>query len=223
MRKGHPKTSALFEAWEPDNLPHLKQMGRRARRAAETRVRIFRSAMRLFAEHGFPSVSIEDITEAADVGKGTFFNYFESKEHVLSVLAEIQLGKVREARVAAESGKQSTFAVLRQLFQRIAEEPGHSAPLARAMVSTFLASEPVRAQMANGMAEGRRLIAQIIELGQSRGEIPSQLKPAPLARLYQQTGLGTLLLWSVRADVSLPAWMEESFQHFWKGLTSGKA
>ncbi len=88
-----------------ENLPHLKGMGRRQRRAAETRVRLFRCALQLFAERGFPNVTVEDITEAADVGKGTFFNYFESKDHVLGVMAEIQLGKVREAAALAESGQ----------------------------------------------------------------------------------------------------------------------
>jgi AcrR family transcriptional regulator len=223
MRNGQLKKPGPAETGEIEKLPHLKEMGRRERRAAETRVRIFRSAMRLFAERGLSSVTVEDITEAADVGKGTFFNYFASKEHVLSVLAEIQLGKVREAKAVAESGKQSIFTVLRRLSQQIAEEPGRSGPLARAIVSTFLASEPVREQTANSMAEGRRLLGRIIELGQHRGEILSRAKPALLARVFQQAALGTMLLWSVRADANLQTWMEETFQHFWRGLSSGKA
>ena len=80
-------------------------IGRRQRRAAETRLRLFRCALHLFAERGFPSVTVEEITEAADVGKGTFFNYFMKKEHVLGVMAEIQLGKVREAAQRAGWGE----------------------------------------------------------------------------------------------------------------------
>ena len=96
---------------------HLQGMGRRERRAAETRLRLFRCALQLFAERGFSSVTVEDITEAADVGKGTFFNYFESKDHVLGVMAEIQLGKVREAVVAGRAqGKQTIHSVLHRLF-----------------------------------------------------------------------------------------------------------
>ncbi len=53
--------------------------------------------MQLVAERGLPNVTVEDITEAADVGKGTFFNYFESKDQVLGVMAEIHLGKGRKA------------------------------------------------------------------------------------------------------------------------------
>jgi AcrR family transcriptional regulator len=50
--------------------------GRRERRRAETREKLFRAAMRLFAEQGFFETTTEDITEAADVGQGTFCNYF---------------------------------------------------------------------------------------------------------------------------------------------------
>ena len=52
------------------------------------------------------------------MGKGTFFNYFASKDHVLSVMAEIQLGKVREALQAAEDGKcPISFSAARSVHQ----------------------------------------------------------------------------------------------------------
>src|SRR3974390_361025 len=105
-------------------------MGRRQRRATETRVRIFRCALALIAERGLPNVTVEDITEAADVGKGTFFNYFQTKDHVLGVMAEIQIGKIREAASKASHGKQTIYATMRQLAQRLAEEPGRSPALA---------------------------------------------------------------------------------------------
>ena len=56
-------------------------------------------------------------------------------------MAEIQLGKVREAVTLAESGKQTIHSVLHRLFFRIGEEPGRSPDLARALISSFLASE----------------------------------------------------------------------------------
>src|SRR5512146_3187725 len=105
---------------ESENLPHLKGVGRRERRAAETRLRLFRCALQLFSEHGFSNVTVEDITEAADVGKGTFFNYFQSKDHVLGVLAEVQLGKVQQAVDEAEGGKRPIESVQHQIFLGLA-------------------------------------------------------------------------------------------------------
>jgi len=208
--------SALAE--EQEDLPHLKNLSRRDRKAAETRIRLFRCALQLFADRGFPNVTVEDITEAADVGKGTFFNYFASKDHVLGVMAEIQIGKVREALTQAESGKESVRSILHHLLQRLAAEPGRSPDLARALVTSLLASKDVRELVDAHMAQGRRFLARIFEIGQERGEIDSQLNTAQLSRLLQQSVLGGILLWSLMGEPKLKAAMEQTFQHFWRGL-----
>src|SRR5258708_40317604 len=70
---------------------------RRQRRSAEIRERLFRASLALFAKKGFVETTVEDITEAADVGKGTFFNYFPSKDHILLAFGEMQLGKLEAA------------------------------------------------------------------------------------------------------------------------------
>jgi AcrR family transcriptional regulator len=202
----------------PESLPHLANMDRRQRRAAETRLRLFRCALQLFAERGFPNVTVEDITEAADVGKGTFFNYFQSKEHVLGVMAEIQLGKVREAAALAEEGQQTIQATFHHLFHRAAEEPGHSPDLARALISCFLASEAVRGLIERNMKEGRRIIAGIVAAGQKRGEIDPRLKKEKVAIQVLQAFMGTVLFWSLHENPPLDTWIEDSFQHFWRGV-----
>jgi AcrR family transcriptional regulator len=201
-----------------ENLPHLEAMGRRQRRAAETRLRLFRCALQLFAERGFPNVTVEDITQAADVGKGTFFNYFESKDHVLGVMAEIQLGKVHEAAVHAERGDLSIHFVLHSLFLRAAEEPGRSPDLARALISCFLASEGVRNIIERNMREGRKTIAKIVAAGQKRGEIDPRLKKEKVAIQILQAFMGTVLFWSLHEEPALAVWIEDSFQHFWRSV-----
>src|SRR5665648_766431 len=39
--------------------------------------------MHLFRMQGFTATSVEQITQHADVGKGTFYNYFPTKESVI--------------------------------------------------------------------------------------------------------------------------------------------
>jgi AcrR family transcriptional regulator len=192
--------------------------GRRQRRAAETRLRIFRNALQLFAERGFASVTVEEITEAADVGKGTFFNYFESKEHVLGVMAEIQRGKMKEALSAVGKGRQTIYSVLHSLARRLVEEPGRSPSLARAFISSFLAREGVRIIIAHFMREGRKMIAQIVAVGQARGEIDPNLKKDKVAMQLMQACIGTVLLWSLDETPALKVRIEDSFQHFWRGI-----
>ncbi|MGB7266068.1 MAG: TetR/AcrR family transcriptional regulator [Terracidiphilus sp.] len=195
-------------------------MGRRQRRAAETRVRLFRCALELIAERGLANVTVEDITEAADVGKGTFFNYFASKDHVLGVMAEIQLGKVREAAAKAANGRQSIHSVLQQLLRRLAEEPGRSPRLARAIISSFLASEEVRDILKRHMLQGRKAIAEVVAAGQRRGEINPKLKKDKVAVQLLQAVMGTVLLWSLHEKPALTVWMENSFQHAWRSIAA---
>ena len=53
---------------------------RRARKKAQTRDHIRRTAQALFAERGFEAVTIADVATAADVAVQTVFNHFASKE-----------------------------------------------------------------------------------------------------------------------------------------------
>jgi len=61
---------------------------RGARRKRETRARLLDAALRLMAEKGMEGVAINEITEAADVGFGSFYNHFESKEAIYATLID---------------------------------------------------------------------------------------------------------------------------------------
>jgi AcrR family transcriptional regulator len=52
------------------------------RRKARTRAALIAAAQRFLAEQGRADVSIQEITEAADVGFGSFYNHFTSKDEL---------------------------------------------------------------------------------------------------------------------------------------------
>ena len=54
----------------------------------ERRDELMNAAERLFLERGFGPTTIEQITVAARVAKGTFYLYFKSKDDVRSALGE---------------------------------------------------------------------------------------------------------------------------------------
>jgi AcrR family transcriptional regulator len=55
----------------------------RDRTGRETRARIGKTALKLFAKNGFRATSIDDIAEAAGVGRRTIFDHFPTKEAIL--------------------------------------------------------------------------------------------------------------------------------------------
>ena len=76
-------------------------LSRVARRKAETNRRLLEVARRLFSEKGIYWAKVEDITELADLGKGTFYKYFDSKEAIIRVLLEEGLGELAAETEAA--------------------------------------------------------------------------------------------------------------------------
>ncbi|MFP3553378.1 TetR/AcrR family transcriptional regulator [Paraburkholderia sp. SIMBA_049] len=61
---------------------------RLARRRHATRVRLLDAAFGLVAEKGMDGVTISQITDAADVGFGSFYNHFASKERIFAALVD---------------------------------------------------------------------------------------------------------------------------------------
>lgn len=64
---------------------------RRERRKEETRRRLLAAAEQLFHTKGVEATTVEEIAAAADVAKGTFFNYFENKQTLLVTLTFIRI------------------------------------------------------------------------------------------------------------------------------------
>jgi NADH dehydrogenase len=62
---------------------HDTAANRWERRKQRTHQLLLNVADALFREQGFEATTVEEITQGADVAKGTFFNYFETKEHLL--------------------------------------------------------------------------------------------------------------------------------------------
>ena len=191
---------------------------RRQRRSAELRERIFRAALDLFARKGFVETTVEDITNAADVGKGTFFNYFPSKDHILLAFGEMQLGRLQAAVEEAQNSSEPVGTFLKVLRTRMTEEPARNPAIVRAILQAHLSSAPVREVMGKNHARAQALLTQFIELGQNRGDIRNDIPATELAYVFRQTVFGTLLLWSLFGDATLPDRIETALRVLWTGL-----
>jgi AcrR family transcriptional regulator len=195
---------------------------RRSRRSAELRERLFRSALELFARKGFAETTVEDITNAADVGKGTFFNYFPSKDHILIAFGEMQLAKLKGAAEEARRTQIPMPQFLRSLGQRMTEEPTRHPDIVRALLLAYLSSTPVREVMLDLQNRVLAVHSEMIALGQQRGEIRDDLPPLEIAQVFRQTIFGTLLIWSLYGDATLLSRMESAFEVLWSGLAPRK-
>ena len=61
---------------------------RGAKRRAQTRSKLLQAAFEVIAEKGLGATTIQEITEAADVGFGSFYNHFDSKEEIFAAVID---------------------------------------------------------------------------------------------------------------------------------------
>jgi AcrR family transcriptional regulator len=78
----------------------VTDIGLRERKRERTREEIRQAALELFDRHGFDDTTIEQIADAADVGRRTFFRYFPTKQSVLFADAEEKAAQLAEAFAA---------------------------------------------------------------------------------------------------------------------------
>jgi len=159
------------------------------------RDKLLGSAAALFQRFGYGHVSVRDITSSIDSPKGTFYNYFTSKEALASAILSQHFEALMEA--LGPSVGETAGAGLRRHFESIApstREPGVS-PLQ--LISTFSAECPaLPSALVLQIAEGVRLwntkVAALISLAQEDGEINAE-DPHLLAALYINCWQGAMI------------------------------
>lgn len=75
---------------DPDTLAFVvaDPEPRGARRKRETHSRLLQAALKEMAEKGVEGVAINEITDAADVGFGSFYNHFKSREAIYAAVID---------------------------------------------------------------------------------------------------------------------------------------
>ena len=210
-------------------------ISRRDRRRAETRERLYNAAVRLLSEVQFESVTVEMITEAADVGKGTFFNYFSNKEAVLSYYFEMQLRLLTETLQAA-----SDVPAVQTALEDSHYDPNEGGPFWRKIVGivhqsaerrhkekhftrTLLSLSLTNPQVRTANVEFRRRILDtirgLIEDAQRHGEIRSDVPADTLSVFMFGTYLGALYMWcQTETGESLHEAIDRAYARVWSGI-----
>ncbi len=98
---------------ESSNIPKDSSLSRREIRRDKRRTRIRDAAFELFERQGFEATTIDQIAALADVGKGTFFNYFPTKQNVLTdYYARLSAEFINNAENIKTGNAQKRFAKL---------------------------------------------------------------------------------------------------------------
>jgi AcrR family transcriptional regulator len=204
-------------------MKHAKdsQSGRRARRKAETRERILDAALDLFEHQTYLETTVEQITEAADVGKGTFFNYFPSKEQVLTKACKLlSLGRIQASATVGDSKGISVRETLKQVYLSSVVVPRNNRAIARNTIVAHLVTEASQTEWCENLKQKCQILSDWFEGAKNRGEIRTDRRAEEISLLFVQSLLGAALVWTTQSAGTLSDWLETSFDHFWKGIST---
>lgn len=169
------------------------ELSRRERKKEETRHRIFRAAIDLFRERGFEATTVDDITEKADVAKGTFFNYFPRKDAVLAYLSENRLLAIEEDAGTLLGEDRPVREKLLELYSTAASAYEDDRALSRfvlveLMARAFAPTEEIAMRW-------HELVMSLVAQGQEKGELRADVDPERAEMLLTSLYYSTLYQW----------------------------
>jgi TetR/AcrR family transcriptional regulator, cholesterol catabolism regulator len=144
-----------------------------ARRKARTRQRLLAAGETLFRDRGFDATTVEEVAEAADVAKGTFFNYFESKETLLGALLVERTQAIVED---PPDGDLSPPDRIRALFDRLRQELEPYVHLFPRMFA-YAVAHPQASHPASERPALWQALAAVVRDGQRDGTFRADLDP----------------------------------------------
>ena len=121
---------------------------RRSRKRLATRESISVVATRLFHQRGFDQVTVDEIADAADVGRMTVFNHFPRKEDLFFDRDEEGREILREA-LRQRDPRVAPIETLRRLAYRLVEEQSpyvEFSARSQSFIETIEASETLKAR-----------------------------------------------------------------------------
>ncbi|WP_242097643.1 TetR/AcrR family transcriptional regulator [Sphingomonas sp. CROZ-RG-20F-R02-07] len=125
-----------------------RSLDRRTRKRLATRQLISDVATRLFMERGFDRVTIDEIADAADVGRMTVFNHFPRKEDMFFD-REQEMRDLAFNAIRSRAPGTSPIEALGTLAHDMVAQPSEAFPLfaeTRTFVETAQASEALKAR-----------------------------------------------------------------------------
>ena len=124
----------------PEGVAHrtVAPTNRQERRKAHTRLALVRAAQSFIAA-GSLNVPILDITRAADVGMGSFYNHFDSKEELFQAAVEEALDTLGALLDELTGGVDDPVQVFAQGFRLVGRWHRRNPELSRALLNGRLA------------------------------------------------------------------------------------
>ena len=167
----------------------------RERKRLATRERIIATAVKLFSARGIEAVTVDEIAAAAEIGKGTVYNYFAAKEDIV-VAFLLELDRAALAEFPGFAAIPTAAEALDRAAWRLLEGKAGHHGFVRAFMARLFSGDPafVTRDLAGFQAE------MDSALGRLFAELQPRASAAALDELilaFKTMHLGLSALWAI--------------------------
>jgi len=169
------------------------ELGRAERNKRDKRERLIRAARELFRTKGFEATTTSEIAELADVAKGTLFFHAKSKEELLVMMFQEEIGRTIDRAFATVKGE-TFFDQAMYVFGSMQEHNRRDIELARIFVKELPFVKDKRQDVDEIPEKFFDKMSLLIEAAKERGEIVQDVDSRLLAyNLFALSYVFTLL------------------------------
>ena len=161
------------------------------------RIKILNAAWELFEKKGYEDTTVDEIIEATQTSKGTFYHYFKSKEDLLSLFSYIFDERYEELSKKLDVDMNSfdkLMVLCDECFSTI--ENDYSLDLVARMYSSQLFAKNSKHILDKNRIY-YKLLRNVIAEGQQRGHIRDDLAPAEIIKAYTIAERGLIYDWCI--------------------------
>lgn len=167
--------------------------------------KIIKHAEEVFRQQGFDGTSVQNITDAAGVPKGSFYNHFDSKQ---SLAVEVLRRYYQATDIEDLVRPGDPLDRLKAHFLKQIKRTEQTGFAYGCLLGTFSAEvtttgEMVRAEAQKAFASWTAAVAAVIAEAQALGEVSSHLSPQDLATYMIDAFEGTALRVKVTGDPAI--------------------
>ena len=166
---------------------------------AEVRTELLQTGLLLFGENGFNGTGIKEIVEEVGVPKGSFYNYFKSKEEYTVEIIQFYSDNLSILwDDFLKSGPENPFEALRYSFEMVISHLEQSEVRTGCLIGNLAAeiseaSDLCREKMHQAMTVWKDRVSKQIRQGQAMGTIRDDISTDALTEFIWNTWEGALL------------------------------
>jgi len=196
-----------------------QEPSRRERKKQANKARMLKAVRDLLQTQGFDKTSIEQIAEAADVSKSTFFNYFPTKESLLVEIAAQEVQDLRRLVTVNLADVPSAVEKIRHVMGLLVAD---TAPRLRLTRRVLLGTMLRPSSLPTPVAQVEVIFDRLVREAQAQGEIRAGLNPTDVASALTGAYFAAFSRWTA-AGSEQPAALGSELEAVLKMLFEGIA